>query len=146
MANRSIHQRGCGIHEEALASGILSPGHLIKLDANGAVLKHATEGGYAESAFAKEQALLGKSVDDAYAVGDLVPYVIADRGDIVSAIVLAGTTYAKGDILISDGAGALKKASAMTGGIAASLQAIAVVETAITVNATAGQRTSVRVL
>lgn len=112
MSVNRIQVKGNGRYEEAVASGILKPGHLIKLDSDGKVLVHSTPGGAAMKAFALENALLGKTIDDAYAVGDIVPYAIFMPGDVVQARVPAGAAaIVIGDQLISDGTGCLKKNS-----------------------------------
>lgn len=129
MAAKRIVLIGCGRQEEALAVGIFSPGHLLKLDSAGKVLKHATEGGYSERAFAVEDALRGKTTADAYAVADLATYHLAAPGDEVQAILKAGVAYAIGDDLISAGDGTLKKLSAAATGVTVK-QVIAVVKEA----------------
>lgn len=104
-------------HEEALAHAALSPGHLIKLNSAGKVLKHSTEGGDAETLFAVEDALQGKTTADAYAADDVVSHHVAARGDVVQAMLAPGANYAIGDELISAGDGTLKKASAASSGV-----------------------------
>lgn len=134
MAANRIVLIGCGRQEEAVAVGILSPGHLIKLDSAGKVLKHATEGGYSERAFAVEDALQGKTKSDAYAVGDVVTYHLAAPGDEVQAVLKAGVSYAIGDDLISAGDGTLKKLSAAASGVTVK-QVVAVVKEALNLSA-----------
>jgi hypothetical protein len=132
--NRTILLKGEINHEEAIASGVLSPGHLIMLDSAGKVLKHATQGGYAERLFATENALAGKSIDDAYAIGDVVPYNVSEPGDIVNALLAPAVAYAIGDQLISAGNGTLKKASLVSTGVTVK-QIIGVVTQAIDLTA-----------
>jgi hypothetical protein len=43
-----------------------------------------------------EQALYGKSVNDAYAVGDNVRFIVPKKGDVVQVLVVAGQTITKG--------------------------------------------------
>lgn len=116
MANK-IALVTCGRQIEPIAVGIFSPGHLLKLDNAGKSLKHATEGGFTLCLFAEEDALQGKTVADAYAVGDVTTARFYQRGDVVNALLKAGVSYAKGDQLISAGDGTLKKASAVTSGV-----------------------------
>lgn len=106
-----------GRQDEALAVAILSPGHLIKRDNAGKVLKHATEGGYAAKSFVEEDALQGKTISDAYAVGDVVTHRYFQEGDVVNALLKPGVNYAKADQLISAGDGTLKKLSAASSGV-----------------------------
>lgn len=97
-------------YEEGRAAGGITPGHLIKVQTGGTLVVHATAGGFGEKAFAIEDALRGKTIDDAYASGDLVRYVIPDHGDWVYALIPAGAAaIVEGDALISNGDGTLKK-------------------------------------
>jgi len=97
------------VHEEAtatVASGDeLLPGSLLELTSAGNVQKHATEGGYADMRIALEDALQGKTVDDAYADGARVLYYIPRRGSRFQGILKSGEDVDIGDELISDGAG-----------------------------------------
>lgn len=96
-----------GHHEEANAEAALSPGHLVERTSTGTVQKHSTEGGLAERRWAKEDALQGKTVDDAYAAADVVSIHDALPGDKVWAYIQAGQDIAIGDKLISGGDGTL---------------------------------------
>ena len=116
MATNQIEIKGQFLAEEALAAGAIKPGHLLQLDSNLKVVVHATEGGYAERAFAKEDALQGKTTADAYASGDQVFYSLAVPGSVVNAMIKAGQNIAKGDKLISAGDGTLKEDTAITSG------------------------------
>lgn len=113
-ANKTIVLRGNrnAYHEEALAVGIFSPGHLLKTDSAGKFLKQTTAGDFSEKLFAKEDAYQGKTIADAYAVGDLAFAHIAQPGDIVNALLKPGVSYAVGDELINAGDGTLMKRSA----------------------------------
>lgn len=95
--------------EEAYAAGAIKPGHLVKLDSNGELVVHATAGGVGESAFAFEDVLQGKGIDDAYADNDLVRYGLGVPGDVYLIWLKAGENVVKGDHLISAGDGTLKK-------------------------------------
>lgn len=72
-----------GRYSEALAIGICKPGHLLALDSNEKVAVHAVPGGKTELLIAREDALQGKLTTDAYAVADVVFFIIA----------LPGTTF-----------------------------------------------------
>lgn len=146
MSNR-IQLKGVGRQEEAAAAAALTPGHLIELIAAGTVQKHSTEGGYAERAFALEDALQGKGIDDAYAAADPVSYLLAAPGDVVFAYIKAGENVAKGAKLISAGDGTLIALASAGSGVTVE-QVVAVVEDAIDLSASGAvaTRTAVRVL
>lgn len=139
---------GSGMDE--VASGIFSPGHLIKRDSAGKYLKHATEGGFAELIFATEAVLnQGKSIDDAYAIGDVVFYHVGLPGEVIFAYLKGGVNYAVGDTLMSDGAGCLKKTGSPSTTTVTAKECIAVVETALNLSASAAvpaARSAVRIV
>jgi hypothetical protein len=100
--------------KEAIANGVMTPGHLVEIDSNGKVKKHATAGGNARKLFAVEQNLINNTsaadIDTASADGDQVPYVVAERGDEIYAWVEAnGAAIVIGDALESAGDGTLQK-------------------------------------
>jgi len=92
--------------EEYVASGIITPGMLLKYDSDGKVL--ATNATEAMSLFAMEDELQGKGIDDNYAVGDPVQVWVPYRGDQVYGW-LSGASVVAGDFLQSAGDGSLKK-------------------------------------
>lgn len=99
-----------GFHEEYPAAAALKPGHLIELTSATKVQKHSTSGGAAQKMFAKEDALQGKTIDDAYAADDVVFGYIAQPGDRLQARVAANAAaITEGDWLASAGDGTLKK-------------------------------------
>lgn len=108
---KRIHLRGSGIHEEARAAGTIKPGHLVKRDSNGKSVVHDSAGGEAEKAFALEDALQGKTIDDSYSSDDLVAILIAQPGDIVYAWLAGGENAANGANLTSNADGTLKVAT-----------------------------------
>jgi len=124
MARRTI-DLGEFVHDEKLANAALSPGHLLERLSTDKVQKHSTEGGYWNYTVAKEQALgptagdLSKagSVDDAYAANELVPIKVAQPNSRLALLLKAGVNYAIGDKLISDGAGRVKKLTAVSSGV-----------------------------
>jgi len=93
---------------EFTAHAALSPGHLLEMNSDGEVLKHATAAGECVRMFAKENELEGETVDDAYAAGDAVQVVFPRAGDVVHARLANGQTVVKGDYLSSNGDGTLK--------------------------------------
>ena len=144
-----------GIQDEAIASGIFSPGHFLKMDNASKVLKHSTEGGDDITRIATEPVLAGAgstgfigggSIDTAYAVGDNAYYRIPQTGEKVLAYLKPGANYAVGDQLIHAGDGTLKKASAVTSGVTVK-KIVGVVEVALNLSASGAvsARTTVRV-
>lgn len=92
----TIVLKGMNHHEEgkAAAAGIL-PGQAVALDANGeyGLAADATKG----LKFVKEDALQGKTIEDAYADGDLLFLYQPVAGDHIHVLVEAGQTVAIGD-------------------------------------------------
>lgn len=102
-------------HQEAPADAALKPGHIIKKNSDGEVLKHATAGGRAPYYVAKEQALVGDLISTAFAAGDVVPYHIAQRGDVAYCrLPASASAVVIGDQLCSNGDGCLKKGNGTT--------------------------------
>lgn len=97
--------------DEYKAAGAINPGDLIEYDAAGDVLVHGTTGGTAAKMFAKEDALQGKTINDAYAVGDPVFTHHAQLGDLIWARLAASQTVAIDSELVSAGAGTLRVAT-----------------------------------
>jgi hypothetical protein len=97
-----------GRYDEGRAGGVIKPGHLIKLNGDNEVVVHATAGQKVMPAFAWEDALQGKTVDDAYADGDLVNFGICNPGDEVLAILKDEQNVDEGALLESAGTGALQ--------------------------------------
>lgn len=114
MAPKRISIKGAPRQEESTAAGTITPGHLIMLDSANKVVVHATEGGFAEKAFAKEDALQGKVIADDYSSGDLVTYDLCKSGDEEYVWLKAGESVVPGDKLISAGDGTLIQDSSAT--------------------------------
>ncbi len=109
---RRIQVVGKGYYEEARAIGICKPGHLLMVDSAGKVKVHNSAGGYAERAVALENALKGGTIDDAFAVGDVVPHDVGMPGQVVLGRVAAhAAAFVEGDFLVSAGDGTLQKPS-----------------------------------
>jgi hypothetical protein len=133
-----IHLIGEGRYEEGQAAGILKPGHLLRLTTGGSastedsgrdrrLLVHNEVGGPCEAMFATEDALQGKTIDDAYAIGDRVFYVIANKGDVVQALLSGGEITNIGSYLVSNGDGTLQVEAGSDAGqarIAVALEAV----------------------
>jgi len=118
MAIKRISAKGDYRQEEGRGDATISPGMLIELMSTGYVSPHATEGGFAEAAFATEDALQGRTVSNNYSSADLVTYILPVKGAVVNALIEAGQSIAIGDKLISAGNGKLiengQEASATT--------------------------------
>lgn len=117
MVINRIHSKGDYRQEEAVAGAAgIYPGMLIKMDSAGDVVVHDDEGGYAERAFAVEDALQGKTVDDVYSNDAIVTYILPVPGAVVNAMIEDGQDISKGEQLISAGNGKLKSASDIESG------------------------------
>lgn len=136
-----------GNYDEFLASGSVTPGHLIEKTSTAVstvanyetARVHSTRGGKARRLFAIEQGLLGTqgtngpTIDTAYTTGEIVRAVDAKAGFRINALLHAGENVSKGDWLISYGDGSLcKAASSFLANIAAASTALSntVTETA----------------
>lgn len=97
------------IIEEYVASEAITPGHLLELTNEGKVKKHATAGVNALTMFALEDELQGRGIEDDYSLGDPVQVWVAQRGEIVYAILADDETVVEGDFLESAGGGLLRK-------------------------------------
>ncbi len=144
MATNTIQQRGNYRLDEDVASVLITPGMLIELTTSTGrkVKPHATEGGYAELAFAVEDPLQGatatsvesRTIDTDYAIADRVTYHIQYRGSVVFAFLKAGENVAIGDKLISAGDGSLIKNGSEASGTTVR-QVVAIAEVALDLSA-----------
>lgn len=103
-----------GRHEEAVANGAISPGHLVEPDSAGAVGVHATVGGAHRRWVAKEDTFQGKTITGSnqygtvlYASGDQVMIQECAPNDRMLMRLKAGQSATKGNELISAGDGSL---------------------------------------
>lgn len=118
MAFNTIILRGdlARYYEEARveAAKVIKPGMLIEKLANGKVQPHATDSGVAETLFAIEDALQGRTIDQDYndSTYNLCRYFKARKGDKIYALIANGTNIAASEVeLVSDGDGTLKAAA-----------------------------------
>jgi hypothetical protein len=117
MANRRIHVKGGYIHEEAVAAEAgIYPGMLVSVNSDGKLIKNDTKGEQCERAFAVEDVLQGKSVDDIYALADVVTYYLALPGSVMAGLIKAGEDITKSELLISNGDGTLVGISSLDSG------------------------------
>lgn len=146
MANK-IHLKGNGRYEEAVVHAAFYPGHLLTVNSDGEITKHATEGGYSERAFAVEDALQGNTVDTVSVAGNTHPYVLALPGDEVNAFIKAGENVAVGDMLISGGDGTLiANGSESSGTTVRQIIAIAMAANDLTGSGAVATKSAVRVV
>ncbi len=110
MAANTIQLKGDFRLEEALASGTIYPGMLLEVTSATAhtVRVHSTEGGEAERIVAVEDALQGKTINDAYSSASKLQYHVCAPGSEVRMFYGAlCSAISKGTKLISDGLGHL---------------------------------------
>ena len=103
-------------HEEWVAAAALKPGHLLMLNSSNKVLKQSLSGAVNPKFFAKENALAGKTKEDAYAADDIVPVHVAQIGDLIQMrLPAAAAAVSVSDLLISNGDGTVIKGTAAAG-------------------------------
>lgn len=98
--------------DRRVAAVIVTPGELVIIDSAGKVTPHATAAGLGAAVFVLENELAGEGIEVDIAVGDQVPIGYFQKGAFVNAFLKDGETIAIGDLLESDGAGALKALTA----------------------------------
>ena len=135
---KTITLKGDFIRKEGEASAAITPGDLVEFGGANDLQVHATVGGQARKAFALENDLIGKGIDDAYAAGDTVQYGVFVPGAEVYCRLTASETCTKGDFLESGGNGRLQVSSTPVEG--------SNVAVALETQASAGGRVKVEVL
>jgi len=98
--------------DKTQAAVAITPGELLAFNAADKLIPHGTAaGGGVQKLFAGENAYEEPSsnvaIDTDYAINDSVNLIRAQPGDLVYAFLAAGENAAKGNALVSDGAGAL---------------------------------------
>jgi hypothetical protein len=111
MAAKTVGLKGCGIAKEGIASAAITPGELIEFGGSNDVQRHSTVGGAARRAFALENDLIGRGIDDNYAADETVRYAVFPPGAEVLALLTSGETATKGQALESAGNGRLQVSS-----------------------------------
>ena len=108
MSNR-IHSKGPFEYEEYKTdeAGIY-PGHLVKLNTSGNIIRHDVEEGRNERMFAQEDALQGKTIDQVYSNGALAGVILPGIGSQVIAWLADNQVCNIGDHLVSNGDGTLR--------------------------------------
>ena len=103
----TIGLKGDWILKEGEASEGITPGHLVEFGGSNDLQLQSTAAGVARRAFALENDLVGKGVDDAYVAGDTVRYGVFEQGAEVYAWLDGGENVAKGAQLVPAGDGSL---------------------------------------
>lgn len=100
------------LRREGKAAEAITPGHLVKFNSSGLVIKHNVASGAAAPWFAYENELFGGGIDDAYAANDQVLIECAPSGGEIYALVAAGAAaIVIGDEIESAGDGTVKKST-----------------------------------
>lgn len=147
-----ILKRYNNVQFEAIAHEAITPGSLVEVMSTGKIKNHATAQGNAIPYFVIEDAIMGKTIDDNVAQGDLARVMVAGRGDEVNAILATSQTIVVGDLLASAGDGTLEKFTAIkcdseasAGAVTTPLQAVAMALEAVTTTS-AAKRIKVRII
>ena len=117
MATNKIVLKGSGHYNEGVLDTVISCGSAVELAADGnydAVVSTQAEALKAGiQPIAIEDALQGNTVDDAYAVGDIVFTYQAVAGDHLQVLVKDGETIAVADnlVVVGSGSGLFEKAA-----------------------------------
>ncbi|MBU1067246.1 hypothetical protein KKE60_05635 [Patescibacteria group bacterium] len=107
----TIVLRGKGHHDEGEADAAISPGEAVRLAADGCWDPETLAADVAAGrgiVLAKENALEGQTVDDAYADGDILFLYYPIPGDVVHVLVKLGEDIDVGDYLDVEGSGSGK--------------------------------------
>lgn len=118
-------------HDEGGTGVATTPGMLVELTSANLYQPHSSIGGDGAAAFAKEDSLQGKTIDDAYqpvdgdVPADLMFVHLAQKGDVIYAILQAGQSVVENDSLISAGNGKMVKAHTLTYALASPPAALA---------------------
>lgn len=118
MPNITILRGDNVTYREDVSNEAITPGHLLEFNANDKLQKHSTSGGYAARMFAVENDDVGNDTTTAYTSGDRVRYADCAIGTIVWAHLASGQNVARGDFLMSNGAGFLTARTSTNQGIA----------------------------
>lgn len=105
---RTIVLKGRGNHDEGILDTIASPGMHVQMAADGKYdpsPQTAAELAKRSLKIVKEDALQGKTVNDAYAVADVVFTYTPLSGDHVLLLIKSGQNIAVGDQIVPEGGG-----------------------------------------
>jgi len=104
----TIVLKGMGHHDEGEADGAITPGMAVELAADGKYDAQAAAQAAALKThlkIAKEDALQGNIITDAYAAGDRLFFYVPNEGDHIHALVKTGEDIDVGDKLVVEGGG-----------------------------------------
>lgn len=125
------------IYNEYDADAGITPGMLLEITATG-VKVHADAGGVSEKLFAVEDALQGRTIDNAYVADDPVRCKNCVPGEEIFAFLSNGESVAVDAKLVSDGAGALQAFEAGSSGQVDEEYAIAIALEAVDMSGSSG--------
>lgn len=100
-------------HDErrAASGSTLKPGYLAQTTAADEVTNHAAAGSYWEGLVVKEDDMQGRTIDDAYDVGDPVMLHRCQPGQEIHLVLKAGQNATRTSFLTSNGDGTVKVAA-----------------------------------
>lgn len=102
-----------GVQREGVVSGaVIRPGMLLNIRNQAAIVAHNEAGQECQAAIAIENDLVGKGIDDTYAIGERLRYQVLKDGERFYGIIDENQNIAIGDLLSSSGDGTLKEAAA----------------------------------
>jgi hypothetical protein len=140
----TIMLKGRYILKEAEAAAAITPGHLVEVTSAGLVQVQSGANEKCQLAFAFENDLIGRGIDDAYSVSETVRYGVVERGAEVYAWLDGGENVAIGAFLAPAGDGSLVET---TGGDASACAiALAAVDNSATTAGGAHKRIQVEAL
>lgn len=119
----TIDLGGPSVQREGIAGGAITPGMLVR-DIGGTISVHNAAGGVGPAAFAVENDMIGKGIEDAYALGDQVIYRVFGEGAGVLARLASGQNVAAGVYLQSNGAGFLTAIATADNAVAQAQEAV----------------------
>lgn len=122
--------------QETNSAEAITPGHLVEFVPTGGntglLRKHATAGGMATAMFALEVPTPTRittpanlaPIDVPYQVGETVHWVMAQRCELLAFVPASAAAIVKGDPLVSNGDGTLRKASGTETVVAIAAEAV----------------------
>lgn len=110
-SEKAVVQRGgdLSLRREYKGNGVITPGQLLETDSANDVKRHAVAGASWDGIIALEDHTWGKDIDDNYADNVQVQTLQLRAGDVFNGLLADGESVAKGDKLMSNGDGDVKK-------------------------------------
>lgn len=119
-----ISLKGEPIFKEGQASSAINPGYLVEFGGSKDLQAQGTAQENCRRAFALENDLLGKGIDDAYAANERVRYGSFHAGqEVYAKLPASAAAIVKGDALEATGDGTLRKLTSGGAIIAYALEA-----------------------